>query len=183
MAYSRKEKLCAHQSTESSITARIEKLEAAIASLANKQEDTKDDVTNKVRLALKKGLVYYLPLDEGKGSSTKVTGGKSTTAPLKGGASWDNGKHGSAVSLDGANDYVSAPGFTTVLKAMTACAWVKFRSTNSGGGRQYIIDFRGDGSAKNGEIFYLIADEVTRSKSVKGVARFGDGSLDGSLVR
>ena len=162
------------QSLDSSIEARLSKLEAAIASLGNKEEDTEDDIKNSVRLALKKGLVYYLPLDEGKGTTTRVIGGKKGTADLRNGASWDNGKHGSAIRLDGSNDYVSAPGFTTSLSALTVCAWVKFLSTNSGGGRQYIVDFRGDGSQGNGANFYLIADEVSKT-TVKGVAQFGDG--------
>merc|ERR1712048_114506 len=43
------------------------------------------------------------------------------------------------------------------------------------GGRQYLIDMRGDGKESNGQNFYLIADEVSRGKSVKGVAAFADG--------
>lgn len=162
------------QSSDSSITERLAKLETAIASLGNKEEDTEDDIRNNVRIALQKGLVYHLPLDEGKGTTTRVIGGKKNTANLQGGASWDNGKHGSALFLDGSNDFVSAPGFTTSLSAMTACAWVKFLSTNSGGGRQYLIDFRGDGSQGNGANFYFIADEASKT-AVKGVAQFGDG--------
>ena len=160
------------QPLDSSIEERLSKLEAAIASLGNKEEDTEDDIKNSVRLALKKGLVYHLPLDEGKGTTTRVIGGKKGYADLLGGAAWDNGKHGSAIRLDGANDFVSAPGFTTSLSALTVCAWVKFLSTNSGGGRQYIIDFRGDGGQSNGANVYLVVDEVSKT-TVKGVARFG----------
>lgn len=60
---------------------------------------------------------------------------------------------------------------------MTACAWAKLSSTYSGGGRQYLIDLRGDGNQANGQNFYLIVDEVSRGKKVKGVAAFADGWL------
>ena len=93
---------------------------------------------------------------------------------------------GKSVNLNGNNGFISVPGFKQQLSDMTACSWAKFSSTYSGGGRQYLIDMRGDGSQNNGQNFYLIVDEVSRGKSVKGVASFGDGWLheriDGRVV-
>ena len=78
---------------------------------------------------------------------------------------------GNSVRLDGSNDYIRAPGFTKALGDLTVCLWVKFRSTNSGGGRQYMIDMRGDGSSNNGQNFYFLVDENQRNKKVRGTVK------------
>ena len=78
---------------------------------------------------------------------------------------------GNSVKLDGSNDYIQAPGFTKTLDSFTVCVWVKFKSTNSGGGRQYMIDMRGDGSSNNGQNFYFLVDENQRNTKLRGTVK------------
>lgn len=124
------------------------------------------------RPELKAGLVYHLPLDEGKGTTTAVKGslgGTSSTAKLMNGASWDIGEpHGAALKLDGKNDFVLAPAIKGNLDLgdMTGCVWARFASTHSGGHRQYMLDTKP-------QTFILLVDEVTRNKAVKVDVWFG----------
>ena len=101
----------------------------------------------------------------GSGTTANVygsKGGTSSTATLMNGATWDNGAHGSAIKLDGKNDYVNGPAIkgTPTLKDLTACMWVKFDSTNSGGGRQYVIDTQY-------HKYSLIIDETKSGSAIK----------------
>ena len=108
--------------------------------------------------------VYAAP-HPGNGNTATVygsKGGESPTAKLMNGATWDNGAHGSAIKLDGLNDYVDGPWIKgkPVMNDMTACIWAKFDSTNSGGGRQYLIDTQY-------HRYSLIVDEVKSGSAVK----------------
>jgi hypothetical protein len=55
------------------------------------------------------GPVAAWDFNEGSGTITSDVSGNGNTATLVNGPSWVPGKHGNAVSLDGVNDYLSAP--------------------------------------------------------------------------
>ena len=118
------------------------------------------------------GLIYHLPLDEGKGLTTKVKGslgGESPTAKLLNGAAWDvAAPHGVALKLDGKKSYVLAPAIkgNPELSDMTGCVWARFASTNSGGKRQYMIDTKP-------HTFILLVDEVKSGTTIKVDTWFG----------
>ena len=55
------------------------------------------------------GLALAYSFDEGSGVVANDSSGNGNTAALNNGVAWVPGKHGGAVSLDGANDYLSIP--------------------------------------------------------------------------
>jgi hypothetical protein len=55
------------------------------------------------------GLVGYWTFDEGNGTTTKDLSGYGNDGTLVNGPTWVTGKIGSALSLDGSNDYVNIP--------------------------------------------------------------------------
>lgn len=52
------------------------------------------------------GLLVRLTFDEGMGKTARDLSGKGNDGTLNGGATWGQGKHGSALSLNGADGYV-----------------------------------------------------------------------------
>ena len=67
------------------------------------------------------GLVYHMPMNEGKGTTTKVVGGVSSTGILENGAAWEVTSEYKAVKLNGHKAFVKAPGLKAKLHSMTAC--------------------------------------------------------------
>ncbi|GGD62201.1 hypothetical protein GCM10010911_20130 [Paenibacillus nasutitermitis] len=65
-------------------------------------------------------------MDEGSGTSAAGASGNNNNGTLNNGAGWTAGKIGSAVSLDGVNDYVSIPDSGTLdgMSTLTVSAWI-----------------------------------------------------------
>jgi len=74
-------------------------------------------------------LVQHLPLDETWGTTAQDQVG-TANGTLVNGPVWTTGTWGGALSLDGANDYVSS--FRTVQYHMTLAAWVRTTSAAIG---------------------------------------------------
>jgi len=73
------------------------------------------------------GLVGHWQFDEGSGTSSTDTSGQGNHAALLNGAGWGTGRSGSALSLDGTNDYASVSdsvSLQAVRGGITVAAWV-----------------------------------------------------------
>jgi hypothetical protein len=73
------------------------------------------------------GQVSAWGFNEGSGTTTADASGNGNTAGLVNGPSWVAGKHGSAVSLDGVNDYLpvpNSPSLDVSGNALTLSAWL-----------------------------------------------------------
>ncbi|HSB85847.1 MAG TPA: Ig-like domain-containing protein, partial [Ilumatobacteraceae bacterium] len=72
------------------------------------------------------GLAAGYPFDEGTGTTAADASGHTLTGTLINGAGWASGKYGTAVNLDGANDYVDLgnPAGLQITGSMTISAWV-----------------------------------------------------------
>ena len=57
------------------------------------------------------GPAAYLPMDEGSGTSANDSSGNARTGTLNDGPTWNAGKYGKGIKLDGSNDDVSVPDF------------------------------------------------------------------------
>ena len=77
---------------------------------------------------LGKGLVLYLPFEEGKGSATLDWSGNDNSGIIKG-ATWTNGKIGKALSFDGTDDYVDCGNDSSlnITDAITIGVWVYYK--------------------------------------------------------
>ncbi len=78
-------------------------------------------------------------LDEGEGNTAEDSSGNGNHGTLTNGPEWVDGKIGSALSFDGADDYVdcgNAPSLNSFSTTITAMAWVKLNSLS---GAQTII--------------------------------------------
>ena len=77
-------------------------------------------------LAQGKGLVLYLPFDEGKGDIVKDISGNGNDGTIYG-ARWVDGKFGKALSFDGIDDYVELKDRNLHMGGndFTIAAWVK----------------------------------------------------------
>jgi len=78
-----------------------------------------------------KGLVLYLPLDEGSGKVAKDVSGNGNNGALKGNAEWVDGKFGKAIHLNPvAGEYVEVPHSDSldITKAITLELWVQVNS-------------------------------------------------------
>ncbi len=70
-----------------------------------------------------------LPFNENSGTTATDSSGNLHNAVLNNGATWGTGKTGSAVQLDGVNDYVSLPAnLVTDLSDFSISAWVNLNS-------------------------------------------------------
>jgi hypothetical protein len=105
----------------------------------------------------------YWRFDEGSGTVAGDATGHGNTGALQNGAGWTAGIRGTAVSLDGVDDYVSiANSFRLTSANFTLDAWIKgdpgmeqfgrildsgyatgFALGRNGGGRQVLFEFRG----------------------------------------
>lgn len=75
-------------------------------------------------VTLNDGLVLYLPMDEGYGSTVSDASGNGNNGVIYGNATWVNGKYGKALSFDGVNDYVATTSFSLAPNTFTFSAWV-----------------------------------------------------------
>lgn len=73
---------------------------------------------------LDSGLAGYWAMDNGSGTSVTDSSTNGNTGTLTGGSSWGTGQIGSAVDLDGTDDYVDM-GDLFYSDAFTVCAWVR----------------------------------------------------------
>ena len=73
---------------------------------------------------LVKGLVGWWLMNEGSGGKVFDLSGNNNIGSLQGDTTWTAGKHGSCLSFDGNEDYVSLP-FTSLAYPYTVCMWVK----------------------------------------------------------
>jgi glucose/arabinose dehydrogenase/PKD repeat protein len=72
-------------------------------------------------------LVAAYSFDEGTGTTAADSSGQGNLATLKNGIAWVVGQHGTAVSFDGANDYISIPNSTSTNisgNALTLSMWI-----------------------------------------------------------
>ena len=79
----------------------------------------------------KKGLVLYLPFDEGSGKVAKDASGNGNDGELKGDCEWVEGKFGKAIRVHPASGaYVEVPHSDSldITKAITLEAWVQTNS-------------------------------------------------------
>ena len=104
--------------------------------------------TSEEDVDLKKGLVLYMSLDEGKGASATDVSTNALEGAVKGKAKWIDGKFGKALQFAGASDHVLI-GDNEVFhieNEITQAAWVKldklpgshaviFGTREGGGGR------------------------------------------------
>lgn len=74
---------------------------------------------------LQKGLVLYLPFEEGSGTVTHDLSGKKHDGNIKG-ATWTDGKFGKALKFNGKDSYVEVPYSDdfAITDAITLGAWV-----------------------------------------------------------
>ena len=86
------------------------------------------------------GLVAKWHFDEGSGSVLKDSSGNGNDGVIYG-ATWVDGKYGSALSFDGVDDYVSVIGPVGTFSDLTVETWVRVNGYKDYG---KIIDFGGD---------------------------------------
>ena len=78
------------------------------------------------------GLVVFYPFDETGGTTAADASGNNRTATLMGGATFAGGLQNNAVTMNGANQYVSLPnGIVSGLTSFSICAWVKLGAAPS----------------------------------------------------
>jgi PKD repeat protein/glucose/arabinose dehydrogenase len=72
------------------------------------------------------GMLAGWSFDEGEGSTAFDGSGNGRNGTLQGGASWVPGVHGSAISLDGVDDFVDTEAFVlSGRSAFTLSAWIR----------------------------------------------------------
>jgi hypothetical protein len=100
-------------------------------------------ITGHVDAQLQNGLVGYWSFNEGAGTAAMDSSGNGNTGTLINGPTWVSGKSGTALSFDGADDYVEIPETQSLnlSSALTVSAWINNQaSTDSGLGQdQYRI--------------------------------------------
>jgi hypothetical protein len=83
------------------------------------------------------GLVAHYRLDEGTGTTASdATGAYAGT--LVNGAAWAAGRHGSGVSFDGTNDYITLPIFNASGSGFTISTWVRTSSFPSSVDQRFV---------------------------------------------
>ncbi|MBI2578146.1 MAG: LamG domain-containing protein [Candidatus Aenigmarchaeota archaeon] len=85
-----------------------------------------------VRDTLGDGLVLYLPMNEGSGSSTADASGTGNNGAISG-ATWTSGKSGSALQFDGTDDMVQTGTNRMTKEAFTLSFWIMPFSVQDGG--------------------------------------------------
>jgi concanavalin A-like lectin/glucanase superfamily protein/alginate lyase len=81
--------------------------------------------SNEVRVSTVTALQTQLKFDETRGTAAADAVNNAQPGTLHGGAAWEAGKTGNAVSLDGKDDYVSLPAsVASRLSDFTIAAWV-----------------------------------------------------------
>lgn len=76
-------------------------------------------------------LWAYLKFDESSGTTAADSTGNGWTGTLINGPTWQSGRYGNAVDLDGSNDYVRLPnGVVNGLSNLTIATWVRLDAVN-----------------------------------------------------
>jgi hypothetical protein len=83
-------------------------------------------ITGHVAAQLQNGLAGYWSFDEGRGTTAGDSSGNGNTGTLMNGPTWVSGKSGTALSFDGADDYVEIPEAQSLnlSSALTVSAWI-----------------------------------------------------------
>jgi Concanavalin A-like lectin/glucanases superfamily len=83
-------------------------------------------ITRHVAAQLQNGLAGYWSFDEGRGTTAGDSSGNGNTGTLMNGPTWVSGKSGTALSFDGADDYVEIPEAQSLnlSSALTVSAWI-----------------------------------------------------------
>lgn len=88
--------------------------------------------TSEILVSTATELHTYLTFDENTGTSASDASGNGHVGTLVNGATWATGKKGSAVLLDGTDDYVSLPaGCLADLDDFTISAWVYWQASST----------------------------------------------------
>jgi len=78
--------------------------------------------------------ILYLPFDENTGTATYDKSGSGNNGTLTAGPTWVAGKHGSALSFDGSDDYVDITHYSfNGESVVTYCAFIKTSNASSRG--------------------------------------------------
>ena len=80
-------------------------------------------------LTLSKGLVAYLPMDEGTGTTTRDWSGYGVNGAVTGGTWSANGKYSNALMFNGTTDYVTLSKSVSMTGVQTITFW--FNNTNT----------------------------------------------------
>ncbi|MFZ3073751.1 MAG: LamG domain-containing protein, partial [Minisyncoccales bacterium] len=110
--------------------------------------------------------VAYWAMDEGEGTRAFDVSGNNNTGVLTNGPTWVEGKRGSALSFDGADDYVSCgtDSSLNIADSMTASAWI-YPKTLGEGNAGHIISRGGTG----GWCFYVLTGNILKLYSGAGI--------------
>jgi len=113
-------------------------------------------------------------MDEGEGTRAFDASGNNNTGVLINGPAWVEGKHGSALSFDGADDYVNcgADSSLNITNSMTASAWI-YPKTLGEGSAGHIISRGGTGGwcfyAYTGNSLKLYAGTIQAVSSANSI--------------
>jgi hypothetical protein len=83
------------------------------------------------------GLVLYLKMDEGSGTTAADSSGNAHTGTLNG-PTWVPGRIGDALGFDGIDDYVSLANPLTGYSALTVTMWVRRLGSGTNWGRLFL---------------------------------------------
>jgi hypothetical protein len=100
------------------------------------------------------GLIAAYSLNEGAGTTAHDASGNGHNGTLVNGPTWVTGRHGSALSFNGVNNYINLEGLSSSSKTYTFEFWVNRRNQNcifdsDNGHDRIVIDFGRWGTADN----------------------------------
>ncbi|MFZ3099668.1 MAG: LamG domain-containing protein, partial [Minisyncoccales bacterium] len=147
------------------------------------------------------GPVAQWDMDEGSGSVINDKSGNNNNGTLVNGATWAQGKHGSALSFDGTDDYVDAGNEEKlqITGSITISAWVKTNSVTTFNGivtkyyaadgkRGYALEFNPYAPAGGGLRFILsnngtAVTQVSTNQVLPNQWAYITGVYDGSSMK
>ena len=121
-------------------------------------------------------LLSHWELDEGSGTTiTDSVDGDSGT--LHNGAAWVTGHSGSAVNMDGVDDYIALSALEVTGSAITLAAWIKTSSFPSGVNQRFIAKAAG---GTEQQTYWMLghANDGAESASFQTPGRWTDDDLD-----
>ncbi len=116
---------------------------------------------------LDSSLVNYWKFDENTGTSTSDSSVNALTGTLTNGPTWTSGIVGSALRLDGTNDYVTASDSddSKYTGDLTLCVWANI--TTAGSYRHFMGKHSGSGGTQNPFDFRTTADNPPKMSLVR----------------